>query len=324
MEKHQHTLKKQVSFRGIGLHSGKPVTLTVKPAEEDHGIRFKTAGQKSSMPAFMDRVVDTSLATTIAEKDMIFSTTEHLMAALAGLGIDNAIVELDGSEVPIMDGSAGPFVHIFNKANRKRQKSLRRILKITKPITYTQDDKSVTIEPYNGLKLTCEIDFKHKSIKKQKYTIEISPERFAKEIASARTFGFIDQVEQLKANGYALGGSLDNAVVIDSDGVINQDGLRFTDEFVRHKVLDLLGDLALLGSSVMGHVIAKRSGHSQHLGLLKEIAANPDCWQIIEYEEHGEVVLERHAKQVQENGVSLFPSWLQPVPLVNGRCLSPA
>ncbi len=320
MEKHQHTLKREVSFCGVGLHSGKPVTLTVKPAVDDHGVRFKIAGQESSVPAFMDRVVDTSLATTIAEKDMVFSTTEHLMAALAGLGIDNAIVELDGSEVPIMDGSAGPFVHILRKVSRKRQKSLRRVIKITKPITYTEGDKTVTVKPYDGLKLTCEIDFNHTFLKKQEYTIEISPKKFSEEIASARTFGFIDQVEQLKESGYALGGSLDNAVVIDAEGVINEGGLRFTDEFVRHKVLDLLGDLALLGCPVMGHVIAKRSGHGQHLGLLKEIAANPECWQIVELEEHGKVVLAQSASQIKDKGASLLPSWLQPGPFVNGQC----
>lgn len=319
MEKHQHTLNREVSFRGVGLHSGKPVTLKVKPAKEDHGIRFKIAGQESSMPAFMDRVVDTSLATTIAENDMVFSTTEHLMAALVGLGIDNAIVELDGPEVPIMDGSAGPFVHILRKVSRKRQGSFRRVLKITKPITYIEGDKSITIAPYDGLKLTCEIDFNHKFLKKQEYSIEVSPERFSREIASARTFGFIDQVEKLKESGYALGGSLDNAVVIDSDGVMNEGGLRFTDEFVRHKVLDLLGDLALLGCSVMGHVVAKRSGHGQHLGLLKEIAANPDCWQIVELEEHGEVVIERTVRQIKDKGLALFPFWPQDV-FIHGQC----
>ena len=286
MDIYQHTLKKPVSFKGVGLHSGTPVKLTVNPAAADHGIRFKKQGSANSIPALMDRVVDTSLATTIAEEDMIFSTTEHLLAALAGMGIDNALVEMDGPELPIMDGSAGPFVHIFKKINRKRQDSFKPILKVTKPIIFTDGDKTVRIDPYDGLKLSCEIDFDQRWIKKQNYTIEISPKRFAKEIASARTFGFIDQIAYLKECGYALGGSLENAVVVDADGVINEEGLRFNDEFVRHKVLDLLGDLALLGCSVMGHVTAVRSGHGQHLGLLKEIMAQPDSWEMIQLEDH--------------------------------------
>jgi len=317
MDLYQHTLKKPVRFEGVGLHSGKPVSLAVRPAAADHGIRFKLAGQEATMPASVDRVVDTRLATTIAEKNMVFSTTEHLLAALSGLGIDNAIVELDNSEVPIMDGSARHFVDNLKKVSRKRQKSCRKVLRITKPIVFKDGDRMVSIEPYDGLKISCEIDFNHKLIKRQSYTLEVSPKRFAEEIASARTFGFIEQIEQLKASGYALGGSLENAIVVDADGVINEDGLRYADEFVRHKVLDLLGDLALLGCSLMGHVTAKRSGHGQHLAFMQEIAKHPDCWEIVECGKstNGSGV----RKSQQKNGKGL-PFFLNPDMLLNKGC----
>ncbi len=319
MEIFQHTLKKPVRFCGVGLHSGKPVKLTVTPARVDHGIRFKLSDSDDTMPAFMNRVVDTRLATTIAEKDMVFSTTEHLLGALAGLGIDNALVELDSPELPIMDGSAGPFVHILKKANRKKQSSCRKVLKITKEISYQEGDKLIKILPYDGLKITCMIDFDHQLIQNQEYSIRLSPEKFAKEIATARTFGFIEQVEQLQQNGFALGGSLDNAVVIDQDGVLNEDGLRFTDEFVRHKVLDLVGDLALLGCPLMGHVVASKSGHSQHLGLMKEIAAQPDCWQFIELSKDEESnILEKLVTGTKNAGNKILPFLVPPTNIHRG------
>ena len=313
MEIYQHTLKKSVSFCGIGLHTGAPVQLTISPARANSGIRFKLKGQDRSMPAYMNRVVDTQLATTIADKDMVFSTTEHLLGALAGLGIDNALVELDAPELPIMDGSAGPFVHILKKVNRKEQKACRRILKITEEISYCEGDKEIRLLPHDGLKLTCNIDFDHDLIKRQTYTVDLSPEVFAKEIASARTFGFMEQVEMLQQNGYALGGSLDNAVVIDNNGVVNKDGLRFTDEFVRHKILDLIGDLALLGCPMHGHVIASKSGHSQHLGLMNTIAAHPDKWQIVELRDNGDSgILEKLVNTTKSASSKLLPFLLPP------------
>jgi len=308
MESSQYTLNKSVSFEGIGLHSGYPVNLTVKPAKANHGIRFKLAGNDHSMPAFLDRVVDTSLATTIAEKDMVFSTTEHLLAALTGLGIDNALIELNGPELPIMDGSAESFVNDLQKVSRKAQKSRRQFIKITKEIQYTDGNKLVKILPHNGLKITCKIDFKHNLIKSQNYSLEISPESFSKEIASARTFGFLEQVEQLQQSGYALGGSLDNAVVVDKNGVMNKEGLRFKDEFVRHKILDVLGDITLLGYPLLGHVIAERSGHSQHYGLMKELLSHPDSWQLIEMQETaGSGILENLVNTTKNAGHKLKP-----------------
>ncbi len=309
MESSQHTLKESISFYGVGLHSGYKVKLNIKPARANNGIRFKLIGKRQSIPALVDRVIDTSLATTIAEKDMVVSTTEHILGALSGLGIDNATIELDAPEVPIMDGSAEEFVRRLQSANRKNQQSKRLFLKITKEITYQEDDKKISILPHNGLRLSCRIDFAHGLIQDQSYTIEMSPKSFSAEIASARTFGFLDQVKQLQANGYALGGSLDNAVVVDENGVINEEGLRFEDEFVRHKILDLLGDLSLLGYPLLGHVIAERSGHSQHFGLMKELAAHPECWQIVELDKtNGNGgMLERIVSSTKNAGIRLRP-----------------
>ncbi len=290
METRQHTTKKKVSFAGVGLHSGKRVKLTVKPAPADTGIRFVRSDldHKVTIPAYMNRVVNTFLATTISEDNVRISTTEHLLAALHGLGIDNAVIELDNNEVPIMDGSAAPFVRMLRKVERKRQKAARKVLKITREIFWKQDGSEIRILPYDGLKITCGIDFDHPMIKNQSYTINVSPDSFIKEIASARTFGFLEEVEKLRENGLALGGSLDNAIVVDQTGILNDEGLRFPDEFVRHKILDLLGDLALLGCPLQGHVIANKAGHTQHLELMKTIAEHPECWEFVAFKEDRE------------------------------------
>ncbi len=326
MELFQYTIRKKVSLAGIGLHSGEPVNLTIKPAAVDTGIRFVRLdlGQEPSVPAFMNRVVDTSLATTIAEDDAAVSTTEHLLGALAGLGVDNAVVELDGAEVPIMDGSAGPFVHLLKKVHRRRQKAPKRVLKIIKEIVCRDGDKMIRVLPYDGLKVTCEIDFAHDLIGKQVYAIDVNPKRFAKEIATARTFGFMDEVKKLKEHGYALGGSLDNAVVVDQLGVLNKDGLRFADEFVRHKVLDLIGDLALLGCPLMGHVIASKAGHAQHLRMMQAIANNPDCWQFVRLEQaDDDTVLERVITTTKAAGNKIMPFLVPPAPpFAAGACLA--
>ncbi|MBU4151374.1 MAG: UDP-3-O-acyl-N-acetylglucosamine deacetylase [Proteobacteria bacterium] len=307
MEIYQHTVKKPVSFIGTGLHSGQPVKITVSPARAYHGIRFKRYGSDDSMPAFVDRVVDTSLATTIAERGMVVSTTEHLLAALMGLGIDNVLVELDGTEVPIMDGSAAPFVEGLRRVSRTKQKACRRILKIIKPIRCQEGDKVISITPYDGFKLTCHIGFNHAVVQSQSYSVDVSPEKFCDEISSARTFGFIEQVEALQATGYALGGSLKNAVVIGQQGVINEEGLRFGDEFARHKILDLLGDLALLGCYLQGHVEATKSGHGQHLALMKAIVANPECWQCVEPDQCSEGGMLETLVSSMNVGTVMFP-----------------
>lgn len=281
--------------------------MTISPARTHHGIRFKRYGSDDSIPAFVDRVVDTSLATTIAERGMVVSTTEHLLAALVGLGIDNVLIELDGAEVPIMDGSAAPFVEGLRGAGRTRQRACRRIIKITRTISYREGDKVITVTPYDGFKLTCHIGFNHSVIKSQSYSIDVSAETFCNEISAARTFGFIEQVEALQATGFALGGSLDNAVVIGQQGVMNEGGLRFGDEFARHKILDLLGDLALLGCRLQGHVEATKSGHGQHLALMQEIIAHAECWQDVDSDLHPEAGMLDSLVTSMNSGSAMFP-----------------
>jgi len=288
---HQHTLKKSVSCYGVGLHSGDPVTLTIRPATENSGIRFFRIDldDKQGIPAHMDKVVDTRLATTIADKEKYVSTTEHIMAALQGYGVDNATIELDGAEVPIMDGSAGPFMLLLKKAGLKKQRAMRKVLRITKKIVFTSGDTEIKILPYEGFKVSGEIHFDAPIIETQSYSIDLTSERFAKEISRARTFGYVEQVEELWANGLAQGGNLDNVIAIhwDRNTILNEGGLRFADEFIRHKVLDLIGDLALLGCPILGHVIATRCGHTQHLGFLKALVQAADCWEIVELETRG-------------------------------------
>lgn len=287
----QYTLKRQVSCRGVGLHSGRTVNLSLKPAPVNNGIRFFRSDMAMDIhvQAHMDKVVDTRLATTLGNEHFQVSTIEHLLAALQGFGIDNVDVELDSAEVPIMDGSAEPFFQLLKSTGKLKQKSLRRILRITKPISYQEGDKHLRISPYDGLKVTGEISFDDTLIKKQRYTFDFSADRFGNEIARARTFGYVEQVEELWANGLALGGSLANVIAIhwNRTSVLNEDGLRFDDEFIRHKVLDLFGDLALLGCPVLGHIETYKAGHAQHLGLMQAIAASPDSWEIVEMKKKG-------------------------------------
>lgn len=291
LDPHQHTLSKMVSCTGVGLHSGNEIHLSIKPAPENAGIRFYRTdlNDKKGVPAHMDKVVDTRLATTIADAQVMVSTTEHLMAALQGYGVDNADIELDGAEVPIMDGSAGPFMLLLKRAGLKKQKAMRHVLRITKEIVFTAGDTEITILPYDGFKVSGEINFDNSIINNQSYSIELSPENFSEEISQARTFGYVEQVEELWANGLAQGGNLDNVIAIhwDRTTILNDGGLRFSDEFIRHKVLDLIGDLALMGCPILGHIIAKRAGHAQHLAFMQTLIEASDCWEIVEMEAKG-------------------------------------
>ncbi len=291
IDPHQYTLRKTVSCCGVGLHSGRTVNLTIKPAKANSGIRFFRTDVMPGTPvqAHMDMVVDTRLATTIGNSYFKISTTEHLMAALQAYGIDNADIELDSVEVPIMDGSADPFFKLFKTSGKKKQNTFRKVLKITNPITYTDGDKKISISPYDGFKLTGEICFDDDIIDNQKYSIDLSSDKFGREISRARTFGYVEQVEELWANGLALGGSLENVIAIhwNRKSVLNEDGLRFDDEFIRHKVLDLVGDLALLGCPILGHVNAYKSGHTEHFNFMRTIAASPHCWEFIEMRKNG-------------------------------------
>ncbi|WP_417910440.1 UDP-3-O-acyl-N-acetylglucosamine deacetylase [Candidatus Electronema sp. PJ] len=292
IDPHQHTVEHPVSCCGIGLHSGKTVNLTIRPAAENSGISFLRSelGKKTAIPARMEQIVDTTLATTLGSGKERVSTTEHLMAALHSAGIDNAEIELDAHEVPIMDGSAGPFVQLLDKAGKKRQRALRKVIRFTKPVSCISGDKFIRIEPHDGFKITGSISFGTDLISDQSCAIDLTPECFATEIAQARTFGFVEQVEELWRNGLALGCTLQNVIAIhwNRRSVLNEGGLRFADEFVRHKVLDLIGDLALLGSPILGHVIASRSGHALHHSLMRAIADSPDCWEYVEFRKPGQ------------------------------------
>lgn len=288
---YQYTLKKNVSCCGVGLHSGRTVNLTLKPAPINSGIRFFRTDlfPDTYIQAHMDKVVDTRLATTIGDKSFRIATTEHLLAALRGYGIDNVAIELDSHEVPVMDGSAGPFIHLLKKSGKKKQKGLRKVLRITKKISYKDGDKNITLLPYEGFKVSGQIEFDDDIIRKQRFEIDVTPEKFVKEIANARTFGYVEQVEELWANGLALGGTLESVIAIhwNRKSVLNEDGLRFENEFIRHKVLDLVGDLALLGCPVQGHVIANKTGHTEHLAFMKAVCQARNCWELIELKENG-------------------------------------
>ncbi len=280
---YQRTLNKNVHFSGIGLHSGKKVHLTLRPAPINHGIKFvrKDLPDDPTIPARFNCVVDTSLATVIGSDGVIVSTIEHLMACLAGLSIDNVIVELDSYEVPVMDGSAGPFTRMIMEAGIQEQAAARHFFVLKEPIELEQDGKFVGAYPDTTFKITCNIDFEHPLIRKQSCSIEVEDHIFEREISSARTFGFLHEVEYMKRYGLARGGSLDNAVVIDENDILNEDGLRYQDEFVRHKLLDCIGDFSLLGMPILAHIITSKSGHAFNHAFLENFFNNKNSWQTL-------------------------------------------
>ena len=278
----QHTLRASVRCSGVGLHSGKKVNLTIHPAPVNHGIRFVRIDipHRPVIHAHFRQVIDTSLATTIGSEGAIISTIEHLMAVFTGMEIDNALVEVDSFEIPIMDGSAEPFTRLFRSVGVRTQETKRYFFVIKKPIEVSENDKSITIFPSDAFKITYTIGFPHPMLKEQTLTISVENETFEKEISRARTFGFLQEVDYLKKNGFALGGSLDNAIVIDqSNNILNKGGLRYSDEFVRHKILDFIGDLSLLGMPILGHVIANKAGHTLNHSLLEKVITQTCCWQ---------------------------------------------
>jgi UDP-3-O-[3-hydroxymyristoyl] N-acetylglucosamine deacetylase len=319
LDPHQHTLQKPVSCYGVGLHSGDPVNLTIRPARENAGIHFfrTDLDDKNGIPAHMDKVVDTRLATTIADKEMYVSTTEHLMAALQGYGVDNANIEIDGAEVPIMDGSAGPFMLLLKRAGLKKQKAMRKVLRITKEFVFNNGDSEIRISPHEGFKVSGEIHFADSFIQTQSYTLDLNAESFIKEISQARTFGYVEQVEELWANGLAQGGNLDNVIAIhwDRNSILNEGGLRFSDEFIRHKVLDLIGDVALMGCPILGHITATRCGHTQHLAFMKALAQATDCWEIVELETKGDhSIFHEVAQNTKAMGEKIIPLLMPKTP----------
>jgi UDP-3-O-[3-hydroxymyristoyl] N-acetylglucosamine deacetylase len=279
----EHTISSPVRCTGIGLHSGKPVELVLRPASAGTGILFvrKDLDPPVRFPARPEWVVDTTLATTLGSGEWRLSTVEHLLSALRGMGIDNCTAEVSGPEMPVMDGSAAPFVYLIREAGILAQRRLRRRLVFRRRVEVRDGNRWVRVIPSRAFKLSVTIDYPHPAIGQLALqSFRLTPERFARQIAPARTFGFLRDVQRMRAAGLALGGSLQNAVVLDDRQVLNRDGLRFPDEFVRHKALDLLGDLALLGLPIQGHVEAMRSGHPLHQALVAEIRANPSCWTV--------------------------------------------
>jgi UDP-3-O-[3-hydroxymyristoyl] N-acetylglucosamine deacetylase len=280
----QRTLRRTVSCTGIGLHSGNKVTLTLKPASPDYGIRFQRSDLGGlEIPATVTHLGGMqSYQTGLMREAVSVETVEHLLAALTALGIDNAIVELNSPEVPIMDGSAAPFVHlILNEAGVKTLQASRRYLKVLRPISLAQGDKRIALYPAEQLKVTYSISFDHPLLRHQSRTMKINEESFVEDIAPARTFGFLKEVEMLRQRGLALGGSLDNAIVLGETGVLNN-ALRFDDEFVRHKILDVIGDLSLVGHPVVGHLVAHRGGHALHTAFAAKILEERDAWKLVE------------------------------------------
>jgi UDP-3-O-[3-hydroxymyristoyl] N-acetylglucosamine deacetylase len=280
----QQTLKDKLVFSGIGLHSGKTINMTLRPAEAETGIIFHRIDMSPavSIEAVAANVVNTRLSTTIGKESATVSTIEHLMAALYSCGIDNAHVDIDGPEVPIMDGSAAPFVKALKETGVRTLSRARKYLVVKKPVTITDGDKKISIIPSRYFRISFDMRFNHPVVNNQFKSMKFNEDTFATDYAPARTFGFLVEVETLKANGLARGGSLDNAVVIGDDGILNEGGLRFDDEFVRHKILDSTGDFSLAGYRLIGHVKACKSGHDLNHKLVTELLARKDCWKLVE------------------------------------------
>lgn len=283
----QQTLANAVSCSGVGLHSGLPVTLTLRPAPADTGVVFVNRSGKggASLAASVEHLVVTELCTAISGNGFQVKTIEHILAALTGLDIDNVYVEVDAAEAPVMDGSAGHFVRLIRSAGIAPQSQRQPYLKITRPLEVVDGNRRVRIEPSSTTKITYSIHYNHPLIQTQTYAYEHSVHAFEREIADARTFGFMQEVEALWSRGLGKGGSLDNTIILSQDGILNESGLRFTNEFVRHKILDLIGDFSLLGVPFIGHVIAERSGHAIHTRLVQQILNHPDSWVLLNAEE---------------------------------------
>jgi UDP-3-O-[3-hydroxymyristoyl] N-acetylglucosamine deacetylase len=283
----QRTLKKTIQVTGIGLHSGEKVKITLKPAPVNTGIVFKRTDlfPVIDIPANFEYVSDTRLCTTLQKGEAKIATVEHLLSALAGLGIDNVYVEVDGSELPIMDGSAKPFVILIQSVGIKMQASPKKILKIVDTVRIESGDKSVQFSPFNGYKVTCTIDFNHPVFrdKPNTFTFDFSKDLYAKELSRARTFGFLKEYEALRELNLAKGGGLNNAVVVDDYRVLNEDGLRFDSEFVSHKVLDAIGDLSMLSpcTVILGAFEGKKSGHELNIALLRELMRRQEAWTMV-------------------------------------------
>jgi UDP-3-O-[3-hydroxymyristoyl] N-acetylglucosamine deacetylase len=288
----QRTLKQKVSATGVGLHNGEKVKLTLRPAAIDAGIVFRRT-DLPGMPeiqATPDAVSDTRMCSALEKNGARVATVEHVMSALAGLGVDNVIVEVDASEIPIMDGSAIPFIFLLQSAGITEQPAAKKFIRIKKKVEVIEEDKWVTFEPYHGFKMDFTIDFAHPVFEKSSSNVKIdfADNSYISEISRARTFGFMHEVEYLRANGLARGGSLDNAIVLDEFRVLNTDGLRYEDEFVKHKVLDAIGDLYMLGHPLLGSYAAYKSGHGLNNKLIRALLADASAWEYVTFEDVSE------------------------------------
>jgi UDP-3-O-[3-hydroxymyristoyl] N-acetylglucosamine deacetylase len=278
----QRTLRRAVSCVGIGLHSGRKVTLSLKPAPAEFGIRFRRSDLGGlEVPATVKHVGGINYATGLTRDAVKVDTVEHLLAALVSLGIDNVVVELNSPEVPIMDGSADPFIHLIHEAGVRQLGKPRRYLKVQRPLSLSRHDKSIAVYPSEHFKVTYTIAYDHPLLQHQTRTIQVTEASFVEDIAPARTFTFLNEVEMLRQQGLALGGSLDNAIVIGDTGVLNS-ALRFEDEFVRHKILDVIGDMALVGYPIVGHLVANKGGHALHTAFAAHVLEESDAWTIVE------------------------------------------
>jgi len=285
----QRTLSNSIRASGVGLHSGEKVNMTLRPAAKDTGIIFRRLDIEpiQQIPARAESVIDTMLGTTIAKKNASVMTVEHILAAFAGLGIDNALIDLDGPEVPIMDGSSASFIFLIESAGIEEQNASKKFLRIKKKIRVEDGEKFAEFKPYNGYRISFEIDFDHPMIKSKltKLSVDFSTLTFLKEISRARTFGFLKEIETLRSKNLALGGSLDNAIVFDDYRILNQDGLRYQDELVRHKILDVVGDLYLMGHILVGEFNGYKSGHELNNKLILKLYTDQTAWEEIEESE---------------------------------------
>jgi UDP-3-O-[3-hydroxymyristoyl] N-acetylglucosamine deacetylase len=279
----QTTLAKPIETSGIGLHTGVAVNLKLKPAPENTGYIFvRTDLDDFEIPASVEYISHCSYATTLLRRGVLLSTCEHLLAALRGTGVDNCFIELDNIEIPIMDGSSENWIELIEQAGTIGQNAARHFLKIKETVVYEQGDRRMFIEPSNDYEIECLIDFPHPFINRQDFHFTLTEGAFGREIASARTFGFTKEIEMLRKANLALGGSLDNAIVLTPDGMLNEQPLRFADEFVRHKTLDIIGDFALLGMPFLGKIRAEKSGHAVHAALMSKLLKTESAWEIVE------------------------------------------
>jgi UDP-3-O-[3-hydroxymyristoyl] N-acetylglucosamine deacetylase len=285
----QRTLKNVIRATGVGIHSGEKVFMTLRPAPVNTGIIFRRTDLDPVMevPAFVTHVGDTSMNTSLEQNGVRVSTVEHLMSAFAGLGIDNAYVDLSNAEVPIMDGSAGPFVFLIQSAGIEEQSAAKRFIRILKPVEVRLDDKWARFDPFDGFRVSFKIDFNHPVFRSHQSfaSVDFSTTSYLKEIARARTFGFMRDIEMLRERNLVLGGSMDNAVVLDDYRVLNEDGLRYEDEFVKHKVLDAIGDLYLLGHGLIGAFSGYKSGHELNNILLRDLLEQPSAWEEVTFDD---------------------------------------